>query len=537
VQKAIANEFRSLWSNSGQNDALDRIARAISAKNFWRDGWLAARSARIYEGKAFPPEILTQFLALEEVLRPKDLLSKVRGLVIGSGGGYLDLDDPEDLDDDDFEGAAARALAAVSALAKDVAVDGEAFKAALPELKGSSGKLGPFGEGLARNAEQPREMWDAIVAQLAAGNELSFGFTGGFLSGLHKRDAVLANTILDEALEHPALAAMYPTLQANVAVDEPGLARLHKALDLGKAPITAYYNLAWGRASDAVPGPDLRELVLAIGRKPDGLPAALEIISMRLHADANDKRSTAPEVREAGRALLAQYTFHKKNSRTTREGHELSVVIKASLAGSEGVPVVQRLCRDLMAAVAKHEVHAHDQGNLIKALFLVHPSLMLDELFSGDEQSRKVSISLLTDVNRFNKNTLDGIPDQVILDWCSRDPKIRYPIAAAGMTLFQRINDKEPHAWTDLARKLLENAPEPRAILDEIIFRLRPMSWSGSLATKLESRLKLLADLPVGDAPDLKVALEQAKDQLRKQIDGQRQRETQEDKARSGRFE
>jgi hypothetical protein len=537
VQKAIASEFRSLWSNSGQTDALDRIARAISAKRFWRDGWLAARSARIYEGKALPPDILKQLLSLEEALRPKDLLNKVRGLVIGSGGGHLDLDDPEDLDDDDFEGAAARAAAAVTALAKDIAADGEAFKAALSELKGNSGKLGLFGEGLAHNAEQPREMWNAIAAQFVAGEELSLNFVCGFLSGLHKRDAAVANIILDEALEHLALAAMYPILQANVTVDERGLARLHKALDLGKAPIGSYYYLAWGRACEAVPGPDLKDLVLTIGRKPDGLPAALEIVSMRLHADANVKRTTAPEVREAGRALLAQYTFHKRNSRTTREDHELSVVIKASLAGSEGVPVVRRLCRDLMAAVAKYEVHAYDQDDLIKALFQVHPSVMLDELFSGDEESRKASFGLLNDLNLFNRSTLDGVPDEVILDWCSRDPKIRYPIAAAGMTLFLRANDKEPHAWTDLPRKLLENAPEPRIILNEMVYRLRPISWSGSLASKLESRLKLLGDLPVGDAPDLKAALEEAKDRLRKQIDGQRRRETEEDKARSGRFE
>jgi hypothetical protein len=162
---------------------------------------------------------------------------------------------------------------------------------------------------------------------------------------------------------------------------------------------------------------------------------------------------------------------------------------------------------------------------------------MLDELFSGDEESRKQSTRLLNDLNRFNRNTLDGVPDKVILDWCSRSPKIRYPITAASMTLFRRANDKEPHAWTDLPRKLLENAPEPQAILNEIVHSLRPMSWSGSLASKLESRLKLLGDLPVGDAPDPKAALEDAKDQLRTQIDGQRRRETEEDKARSGRFE
>lgn len=105
------------------------------------------------------------------------------------------------------------------------------------------------------------------------------------------------------------------------------------------------------------------------------------------------------------------------------------------------------------------------------------------------------------------------------------------------MTLVQRASDREPRAWSDLPRKLLENAPDPRIILNEIVYRLRPMSWSGSLASKLESRLKLLGDLPVGDAPDLKAALEEAKDRLRKEIDGQRRRETEEDKARSGRFE
>src|SRR5206468_2958087 len=119
-------------------------------------------------------------------LRPKDLVSKVRGLVIGTGGGHLDLDEPEDLDDQDFEGPAARAAAAVAAVSGDVAVDDAAFKAILPTLKGSSGMLGPFGEGLARSASDPRAAWDAIAGQFASGNELSLAFTGGFLRGLHQ---------------------------------------------------------------------------------------------------------------------------------------------------------------------------------------------------------------------------------------------------------------------------------------------------------------------------------------------------------------
>jgi hypothetical protein len=537
VQKAIANEFRALWSNSGQSDALDRIARAIAAKNFWRDGWLAARSARIFDGKDLPPALLAQLVALEEVLRPKDLVNKVRGLVIGTGGGHLELDEPEDLDDQDFEGAAGRAAAAVAAVAGDVAADEAAFKAVLPELKGSSGMLGPFGEGLARNANDPRAAWDAITGQFASGNELSLAFTGGFLRGLHQRDAALANTILDEAVDHPALASIYPVLQANVAVDEAGLARLHRALGLGKAPINSYYGLAWGRAGDAVPGPAFKELVLAIDREPGGLPVALEIVSMRLVADAGDKRATAPEVREAGRALLSRYTFRKKDPRTGREDYETSLVIKASLAGPEGVPIVEHLCRGLMAGAATYAVHPHDYDDLIKALFEVHPLPMLDQLFSGDEDSRTKSVRLLQDLARFQSQALAAVPDDLILEWCHRDPAIRYPIAAAVMTLFQPSQDREPRAWTELPRKLLERAPDPRAVLNQIARRLRPTSWSGSLASILESRLKLLADLPVGGAPELRAALEEAKDGLRRQIDAERRYENADDRARNARFE
>jgi hypothetical protein len=123
---------------------------------------------------------------------------------------------------------------------------------------------------------------------------------------------------------------VYPTLHALVTVDEPGRKRLHRALDLGKAPISSYYPLAWARASEAVRGSDFKELVIAIGSKPDGLPIALEIVSMRLHNDGSDKRATVREVQEAGRDILSQYSFQKKGSRLTREDHQLSVVIKAS---------------------------------------------------------------------------------------------------------------------------------------------------------------------------------------------------------------
>ena len=547
VQKAIARQFRGLWSDTGCAKQLDQIARAIAASSFWRDGWIAVRQTRTYDGKDMDPELCDRLTALEEFLRPKDLVSKVRGLVIGDRAGSVDLYDFDDDDDDDYDGGsdlaaryaerAARSAAAIRQLGHDVAADEDAFKTVLLELMGGNAKAAPFGDALAEAAENPRAMWDMIVAQFAATENASHRLLGGFISGLKKRDASLADAVLDEALEHPVLARWFPVLQASMEIDGRALGRLHRAIELGKAPITAYYSLAHGRASDNLPGPAFRDLVLAIAREPGGCAVALEIISMRLFSDGSAKRETLPEVREAGRAVLAVFEFRTKDKRTPREDHELGIVVTASLAEEGGATVAKTLCRKLVGAVDRHHVSGYDYGDLVKGLLKVQPVAALDEFFSGDLKSQRASVRLLNDLLRFHKDVLAALDDEIVISWCDRDPALRYPLAASVVLLFSRPKEGEPHEWTPLASKLFEKAPDPRLVLAEIVDRLRPSSWSGSLATKLEGRLKLLNSLPVDGNPALAEPLDGARKRLQAQIEAERRSEQEEDRASNNRFE
>ena len=70
------------------------------------------------------------------------------------------------------------------------------------------------------------------------------------------------------------------------------------------------------------------------------------------------------------------------------------------------------------------------------------------------------------------------------------------------------------------------------------MFRLVPLGgWSGSLATILESGLKFLEEIPLGDLPALKGPMEEAKSALRQRIEKQRREETAESRASSETFE
>jgi hypothetical protein len=536
VRKCIAGEFRGLWMNAGQANALEILAKEIVAKGFWRDGWIAARRTRIYGGKHMPPNILARLRKMEELLRPKDLVDRVRGVVLEFGGGSLDLE-IGDLDEKDFAGAAARMSATIEKLGKDVAVDDDAFMTLLPSLIRGGSRVRPFGHALGSSTDKPYEVWQALLNEFTKADGARTSIIGGFLNGLQRRDAALADRLLDEALEHPSAGPCFPEIQASVTIDERGIERLHRALDLGIAPISQFYTLAEGQASDNIPGAAFRDLLLAISRTPGGNDVALEILSMRLFSEASDKRASAPEVTDAGRALLKAYEFRKRHGRSNHQDRELGNIAQVSLKGENGIRIVRQIVRNMMAAIDRYDIHAHNQGDLLASLLLVHPTTVLDEMLSGDEKAQGKGAQVFQDLIRFRNSPLDVVPNETLVEWCDRDPAVRYTLIAASATLFKRPANDKPHEWTPLALQLVAGAPEPRAVFKEIAQQLHPRSWSGSLATKLESRLRLLEQLPLSDAPGLANALNEAKSFLQKRIAAERKREAEDNRNRGGRFE
>ncbi|MGY2917310.1 hypothetical protein [Bradyrhizobium sp. USDA 3262] len=170
-------------------------------------------------------------------------------------------------------------------------------------------------------------------------------------------------------------------------------------------------------------------------------------------------------------------------------------------------------------------------------LLQVRPTVVLDEAFSGDAKARDNAVQVFSDFQRFQKNPMGVVSHDVLLAWCDADPAIRYPMMAASATLFKRPANGEPHEWLPLAAKLLAKAPDPPAVLKEIVRRLHPTSWSGSLATKLEGRLRLLEQLPINQISTLVGALNAAKAVLQERFATERKREATESRSRNRRFE
>lgn len=536
IRALLAEKFRGLWTSAGAFDALERTAKAIAANGFWREGWIAVRRTQKLDGSAMPVEIAARMDALERILRPANLIEHVRAIAMSRRGiGSLDLDDIYG-PDDDIEVESARNDRIVLQLGEDLARDADSFAVLIPELVSAEGRLWLLGRGMANAAPDRGALWDALVGELAKTpvSNRNVQVLRGILNRIAEQDAAAADGLLDAALLDDTLAQWFPILQSAVPTNSRGMARLRLSLASNTAPIAQFHVLAWGRVTDGIDPRELADLIVTIADKAGGFDVAIEILSMRFHADRSKKSEPSPELLEAGRELLRRITFGDKDD---REDHRLGRIALSCLAGDDGASIARDLVGRLLKATKEHKTQAYYHDDLVKGVVKAQPVAALDGLFGGDAALRKSGVRAVEDMTRMHGNPMDSVPDDVLLAWCEADPEIRYPVAAATITLFRRPEEKAPRQWTPAARLVLQKAPDPVQVLAEFLRRFRPLAWSGSRAAIIESNAHMLDELDfAGDAAVIDF-VQQAKKGLMEAVAEEQRWETQRDRRRDERFE
>jgi hypothetical protein len=528
VRTIIAEQFRGLWTQAAMYDELEGVCHAIAGKQFWREGWLAVRDTIHCDSKNLPMDTLNRLAALDELLRPKNLVQQVRSIVLG-GGLYAVGPDPEDDGPEDTQKRIDRTEALARELGRATAADDQALRELLPELvRKPPEPAWSFGLGLAE-AAKPREVWNAMVEQLAATDLDKRGIQAlySFLSGLRMTNPRLANDLVEDALEDETLSLYYPLLQTAVGLDKEGLGRLMRSLTLGKAPLRMYLNLGVVRSNDQASGRDLKNLLMAIAARPDGLDIAIEVLYMRLLSSKVRELDDYSEVVDAGRELLRRVRF--TNARAGGD-YKLEVAIKHCLAGEKGEAVVREICSNLKESISKRETLAAYHNDLLQGLFSVQPIAALDGFYSDDAEGLGPAVLI-------RRNPIDNVSAADLLTWCDRDPKTRYPIAASAVTSFRRSGDGLRPQWTSIALQLLDRAPDRIAVLKKFISKFSPVSWSGSHATILESNAGLLDDLDSYPDPTVVRFAAEEKVRLAKAVKIDQDSEAKYWRARDERFE
>jgi hypothetical protein len=110
-------------------------------------------------------------------------------------------------------------------------------------------------------------------------------------------------------------------------------------------------------------------------------------------------------------------------------------------------------------------------------------------------------------------------------------------LAASVVSAFTLSIERNPIAWTPIAATLVHNAPDPIAVMRELVARFRPMAWSGSRSTILKDNARLLAQFDTRGNVALGAFIATQREDLETEARSELESETKSDKNRDERFE
>lgn len=548
VRRMIAHQFRGLATHVRRVEPLVALAEGFAADGGWPEGWASARRAARELREDNRPDAAGQMDVLAAKLQPSSLQQRIVTYVLPEPWGMLDLADLGEIEDTEkYKVAAAQVEEMCVEIGSELAQDLDALKAHLPSLLSErTNRASIVIASVAKHADDVDAAWNVILAHaaVAAAEGIYLHSPAFFVMGLRERDEKAAEALLDHALTDQVLQRIFVTMQTYAGVDARGSERLVKAVGIPAVPTNTFLALMYGGACSNLTGEEFRKLVLAIAKREDrGIVVAVEIMHMRVFGIRSDKRTLSDADQEAGRELL-------RKIRLTSDMHklasDLAQIADACLLAPRDDEVARAVCINMRESANSWGIQASDFGALVSVLGRKFPVAVLDVLLEqpGPEKGR----SLFRSFRENRPCPLRSIDDEILLQWAHVKPATRFVLLSDSIGAWgppTTVEDEEDETvppgerleWTPAAWRLIREAPDPVEVLNTLERRLRPSSWSGSLADTYEKRLPLLEALACESDPRISTWAQERIPQFRNEIEEIRASEAAADRQRDERFE
>lgn len=546
AKKLLADHLRGLWVNVEMFETIEQCATALLGKGAWNEGWMAIRSVIRLDSKDLKQEEKERLFSLERTLKPEDLLEEVRAYVLSDPRAAYNLEDDFDEEGEESGYEAWRAHGKLLAdtareLGLEVADNADILQKLLPELVSvQNPRLFDFGKGLAEGSGNKQKVFTALrnALKVTDHEQHQIGIFLGFLFYLMESETDLFNTLMNQCIYDEVLGEHFPTLQIALLPNQYGLERLHKALDLGKAPIQTFQQLAYGRSHESLTDNELADFLAKILTKDGGYGVVVEVLKMRFYRNQKKPHEYAESLIKVAQEVLEEYTFEWEPGNRNNDDHALTIIATAACIGQpKESDTAKILIGNLAEAVLINTIFTSYYKRLLKKLAELQPRIFLNEFLDRESPKRHRRSRFLWGSFHQCENPLNKISDGEIIKWCDEAPLSRYAIAIVAVDTFGRSNDSEKHEWRSITYEILNRAPNLDLVLGRLSEMLTPSSWMGSLVNILERYCALLRDLYEHENPEVVAWAKRNYAKLQQKIVIEREEEQTRNRAENERFE
>lgn len=226
--------------------------------------------------------------------------------------------------------------------------------------------------------------------------------------------------------------------------------------------------------------------------------------------------------------------MNKKNN-LRKFDYDIASIIKVCFRGEKAKESATFLCKRLVHEISGYSVYYLDIDHTLNEIAKIQPMVFMEVFLDQDNNFRHFTSQFKDSIG--SPNPMVQIPDNDCIQWCEVDSNVRFPKLAAAITPFHRNTENKLLEWTDLAKKIVLKSPDPIIVLNEFMYSLRPMSWSGSRADIMQERLGLIAQLENHNNNQVQEWASKEKIKFEEEIHSERVREFKQERELNERFE
>lgn len=525
-KKLLAENFRNLWCEVRMYRELEIVTERILEGDSWNEGWLAIKSMLKLDSDSIGDEDATKRIyKIEEKLRPRTLVNKALVYVLGDIFNLINL-----VDDSEDEYAEVERI--TQQLGKEVGSSYSVFSE-ISHYIVSRGKtysvLCSLGRGLAEGTINPETIWEILCKRLSELDEAvrQYEVLHGFLFKLSEVDVQLSEKMLSEAVKNDILAPIYPELEIAIGVGAKGFERLKESVEYGEAPISHYTSLGRGNLSDI----ELVELLEVISTKSNGVEVAIEVISRKI-LNQPKEIEISDIIADFGRGLLLKYSFERRNVRDMLD-YELAEIIRACLTIDSAPIIMKHISEKMNDSSSGYSFAYSSYKKVLKVLATKYPLVFLDTLFEKLARSNQI----IRMPALYAANILSEIDDEILIEWVMVEKNLRISKVISMIRPYQNRKVDGVIEWTPLTMELIEAADDLDGVFSEMKKSFYPMSWSGSLASIMETRLPLIVDLQKHEKSEISEWAKTEEKVFQEAMNNAREREFVEERSENERYE
>jgi hypothetical protein len=217
----------------------------------------------------------------------------------------------------------------------------------------------------------------------------------------------------------------------------------------------------------------------------------------------------------------------------------VSECLSASAPDNEVSEIVRLLCE----GVESFRLYSFELTEIIGALIVNFPELILNSVFTGDEKEALLAHNLFKSRASRHEPSLNLAPVDRLVKWCNGNQDRIMKVAATVSSYSSAEKEKNPLdnpkqvILSGHIKALLEAAEKPIDIVEIIFKGTWPGGWSGSLADILEVRSRAFAELLEHPSHEVRVFARQKLTLIEKSVRKNREQEAEENSWREQRFE